>query len=900
MRGRISTSTKVFAVTFVCGVLGAIYGAVSLVKKYPWTAPTTNFAEAKSSLFFEPFPQSAMEEERLARKNLRRFPKQEQKRRQDIQLRRMRVVNSALSDIFIEGSAQFTAHVDPLFQALSGTPWPVLDLARSVGVENEVKRNLSYILLPGQNTTELTEALLLNAGEEIRLSYAITKNRRTVSFNVFPVVPSNVRALVGQYSSWGKSFGDLEVNTISNVQIPVSDATAGTLRLQCVMGSFYLMEAKVTQREGSGRMPIQIAGDSPMWRSNSKFFSSSGGEVKEADEAEIEAAEEGGEPIAPAQAEEEKEKSAAPAPVNLPIEIPDDERANIQVPSSVGRTTALGYNVVLFQLESIPWEIVSDPAQFRMLAPNLANFASQSFQVLGKLDVPESGDELFRRMILGTSPSRSFIENPALLSQLLLDPREYNFYARLRSFGYHVAGIAPASAYGANPAISWAEGFPRLAGRWLDESDWNMFRKRRDLDAVREPVSGLDAVFPTKSLELAPPLSTAEYGNMGAYLQRALKTGDVPDWRANELFFPDGRKLYFARVVDTFQSWIKENLQTRFFLHVDLDGRNQKSRSSLRDFWKVLKARRIRAFTDAKKSEQLARIVHLDRAFGQMVDALTAKRLEHRTVVAVVLPHASKLALNSQGASFFLKVPGLLPKRERFIENMNLDDVASTVATTVGIPLGSNVSDSVEPFGGRALELKLESGTQPTTQARKSAVRQYHAYIFPSETGCDPFEWYGDTPIFGVQASLPIVEVNPSKTVLRIFPCALSAPLVRLSWYQNLQPPMKIDGTQEGVESSLDARKTNILGGFFYSGKKADDLSAMPLFLFGRHFYKITDIPFTLKNVSKKELVQLFDVEEQPDANDESVLKHKLSLMSRMMSETEQKRTIVFFARSTP
>lgn len=909
MRGRVSRSTKIFVAGFaLCAALAVAYG-FKLVSRYPWVAVTSNFDEGKSSLFFENWPLSLLEDERSARKNLRRFPRSEQQRRLEIQLRRMKVVNSALSDIFLDSNSQFLTSGDSVFDVVSGVPWPQIITGRILSADlatpNVLGRNVSYAVLPSANGARLTEAIVLNAGDELRLNFPITKSRRTIDFKIFPLTPTSVRAFVGQHSSWGKSFSDESVNSPSDVQIPVADATASNLRLQCVQGRFLLISAKVAQHENSARMPIQVYRGSSLWAPNPKLFDSGSDSNRTApEEPEMDAAANEESDVASSSEEVQPESElqppvvATPAPTKELVD-PLDEIANPQVPSSVKRTTALGYNIAFYQLEALPWDIVSDDELFGRLAPNLSKFFADSFQVRGKLELPSNNIELFRRTVIGTAPSPHQVEQSVILKQYLERKESLNLYAQLRTFGYHVASFATPKALGLPEQISWGSEFPlSLRGRWLAENDWKLFESRRSIDAVHEPVTGLDAVFPTKSEEVAAPLKDSDFDAIGSYLRHSTKAQEVfPDWRANEVILTDGRSQFHARMVAAYQKWQRENPNDRTFMHVYLDGKDENSRPSLKDFWKVVQIRRIRAFTDSKRSMQYAKIVHLDRAFGQMLDALTATKLQHRTVVAVLLPHVTELSAEKSGGSFFLKVPGLLPKRDKAIESISLEDVMATVFTTVGIPLGADVEDSVVAYSGHVLE-STSSKTVPveTVRSGSSKVRRYYMYILPGKTGCQSIEWRSSHGVFGVEASLPVVERSQDGNALEVFPCSISQSHVELSWYQEINEQFSPEPNEElKSEELITLNAQELLGGFFYTGKKQPDFERLPNFVFGKRFLRFSDLGLSTKDFTGERVERILDAGDLRFPHNRDEVLKKLEYLAK---HSKDERTVIFFGRS--
>lgn len=912
MRTRFSLFTKLTFAGLCLGIAGGTLFSLRLLQKYPWQTVSPKLSNVKSSIFVEHWPTSSLDEERQSRKNLRRYPKKEQERRLEIQRRRMKFVNSTLSDIFLDTNLQFTPNIDPIQGMISGLQWPNIKTLRS-STDPAMKNRISYVVLPSHNGTSLTEGLLMNAGEELRFTFPLSKSPRGFDFEIYPLTPTNLRAQIGQYSSWGRNFNETDINSLQSTYVPMNDPSASSLRLQALSGSFYILEPKITVRESTGRMPVQISMTSQLWKPNPQFFVSGTPQTVASETEESEAMLQNGveDPAAQAgdasqtTAESDATAGASALTTGSPSLDLDllEQRANQQIPANGKHTTALGYNLVLFQLESIPWKYFSDFETFEKVAPNIANFMTQSVNVLGRLDVPNSKNDLYRRTILGNEIAPSHILNGLLLKQYLNNESVHNLYYLLRKYSYHVASFAPAETLGINSSLTANENMPRLTGRWLDETDQLLFDKRAQIDAQNEPLIGLDAVFPSKTFDLKLPLRADDYREFSKLLARTAEASQrFPDWRANDLVMLDNRSSYYAKLVESFQNWVKDNTQLRFFAHVLVDDLHQKTRPSIKDFWKIVKLRRINAFTSPEKTADFARLALLDKSFGQMIDAVSAKRIEHRTIVGVIIPHTSTATSRNTGASLLIKIPGTLTQNDTRIENINVDDVVSTMLTRIGIPMGQNVPDSISNFNGRDVETisPNDAPTKRTAKAESTATKRFFMLINPLKQGCAPFEWRAANPIFGLRATSPVIETSNSANWIRVFPCSIKETPVQISWYQEVPVyPASIDDAETVIFRATDVPR--LLGGHFVYDERKQPIANLPMFVFGKRMYQSSELVFAMNEYQGEELARIFEFDSGFNDSAMKLLLKKMNVLANVTDAGKQsQRTVVFFGRGEP
>jgi hypothetical protein len=923
------------------GVLGGgVFMGYRIVRNFPWTFKSTRFDMAKGTLFSIPWPMSPTEEEKASKKSAKRFPKNEMARRANIQLRRMKTLHTPIFDIFSDSTVQHVPALDGMNGAF--TPlfsFPVLDTERVIQSGNGT-RNISYVVVPYAHGSVLEEGMLLKGGEELRFQFPVVRNRRHLLFSVLPLTPGTMRVYFGQYTV-SKVFSELDVHKQQVISIPVNDTTANAMRIASLSSHFYILQPKVYQREPTGRLPIQVSAKSKLWAFKGGSAAPIVPEVPVDPAAEhiLEKSEDEPlpKPASPSEKEAHPEHAAgvAPTPVaepELPIFDPASEVENPQVSVQDKASVALGYNVLLLQLESIPQEVLADHEFFEKSAPHLFQLMKNSLQVSLTPNLPLGSRLLFHKTVLGNGVLSEESENPFLLKRMLEKANGETLYQRFRNYGYHVVSMGPSEAYGLNEGISYGSESPPLEGRWLTPNDWNFAKRNKDIeDEMKEP-TGLEAIFASQAHQIPPPFSDVELQKLSRYSEfLAQNMGHTPDWRANQLYFLDNRFMYHPRVIDAFQNWSKSQnvsrggFQSRSMVHVILDAMDGTSRPTFKDFVSVLKHRSFGALSE-KMRESYTRLVLLDRSVGQMLETLNARLLEHRTVVAVMIPGQEVSANQTRSGSVFLKVPGLLPQRESQKATAPLSTVLSTLLSVVGIPSDTPPIDEYHPNKVAAeppvlppietAEKAVPGRELNSTMTALPDVKRYNLFLNPGKNGCLPFEWNTRDRIFGLQSSHPIVEHSIERGILKFYPCATSANLVKIHWFQEKR---KVENSEPEKETKRDSRKerdyrrerekehdlfvdenrlTPLIGGFFHSREQVNPgKSELPVFYFGKKSLRLGTLPFSLVKLNEQEVHSIFDRDDARNISEDLVLR-KLNLARVHAHRKDKEKTTLLFWRS--
>ncbi|MEN9810423.1 MAG: hypothetical protein RLZZ488_1990 [Pseudomonadota bacterium] len=968
-----------FFISLAVVVLLVLSAAAWLVSKYPWPVLHADFSQAKESVFLGHWPQPSIEEDKQERKKLRRFPKSEQQRRLGIILRRMDYLNVPIFDLFLDQGIQFLTPEVPV-GASPAVPliWPSLPSKRLFGSAESSLRDVRYIVLPTPFGAQCVEGIHLVAGEEIRVNLPPAKNKRNITFNVLPLAPSNMRAWIGQFS-WGRQFNDSEVNKVHSVSIPVNDPAATMLRLSMGSGSVLMTSGSISQWDRVGRLPVQVGESSSLWRtanekvsveeeSSQEVVAEEGGEESPAmpantQSAGVKVAENSAPAAIPAQAGSkvatnekgkkdgsESEKKTTEKKVNPLDELLDPESVKynsvIDVPGS--DSVAVGYNVLFIQLDPALNEAFSNEAQLAELAPRLHSFLQNSLNI--PTQIPNvSAAELFQHTIVRQNAELIPVGLPILTKDLLTGSGVFNLYQEFRNYGYKVVSFAPSKALALPEALSRGHEIPRVDGRWLEQNDWKFVARRKELDQQNEPVTGLDAIFKNEQTASVQAISETEFNKMAEMLEGLERSSDaIPDWRANEIAVISDNMLYLPRLVDGFQRWMRENTQTRFLAHVYLNNDDWALRPSFKDFLKVLKYKKLKALAFPAVSDKLARIVMLDRVFGNLIDTLIARRTFHRTAVALILP-SNSVGRKEQAGRLLVSVPGLKGRSPAVATNSSFDDSLATVAQIVGVQLNQFDVNGRRIFKGLSLEavkrqptppnpaqiekasasgkknelekptqernsqsLQSDSGTQqnsnqlgatvlaegalPASETAEALgqlqhVSRFRMIVLPRAAGCQPFEWTASSSYFGLVSSQPIVEEPlPRGKVIRVFPCSLRDQVIELSWFQSHLGAQQTSFSAQNVSQWL--------GGSFRLNSEASsgETRDAPLFLVGPQALALDSLPLRLQKFSPQEIPLVFDVSPNAAAGRET-LARVLNLSSQIQSPQMSARTLVYFFR---
>ncbi|MEY4066688.1 MAG: hypothetical protein RIR26_2896, partial [Pseudomonadota bacterium] len=632
-----------FFLTAFIMILLSTMGLAWLAHRYPWPIPLIDYSLAKPSPFVTHWPMTALDEDRQERKKLKRFPRSEQQRRLGVMMRRMDYLTVPLFDFFMDSGLQiFGPEVPAGVAPASSLIWPTLSTGRKLGSLDSSFRDVRYVVLPNPSGAQCVEGIRVSAGEELRVNLPMSRNKRNVSFGVVPLAPSNLRAWLGQFS-WARQFTDVDVNRLQTVTIPVNDATATLLRLSMGSGEIMLTSASLSQWERTGRFPVQMGKQSKFWKSANE--NSLVDAVAEEQSPEIAGEESGlseetqtatvpvkvaasGQPSgaelaqsvttdgsrlssttdsSPASAskanpveklsETEKSKSSKSKPDQQSTEDlldPATVKFNPVMAVPGEKSVAIGYNVLLIQLDSLVSEVLSDERLASALTPHLQEFRRGALSMSIAMHPHSRATELFQQTIVRQFGDPLPVGLPILMKDLVSGRRVFNLYQEFRNFGYKSVSFAPPAALALPEALSSAHDVGRMDGRWLDGNDWTFLSRRKELDQQNEPASGLEAIFKSEKGMTTSAMSEGDFSRLGGLLEGLERSSDsVPDWRANEMAVISSQDYYLPRLLDSFQRWLKENSQVRFFGHMYLVNEDRTLRPTFKDFFRVLKHNKL-------------------------------------------------------------------------------------------------------------------------------------------------------------------------------------------------------------------------------------------------------------------------------------------------------------------
>ncbi|KAB8039732.1 hypothetical protein GCL60_05575 [Silvanigrella paludirubra] len=838
-----------------------------IVYFYPIPTITNNFNTAHFSRLLSPWPMSALDQELLERRRLKRYAKGEQLRRMEKQLQRMENLNIPIYDLFLDANAEIsnskyiTAPDDVSFL------WPILPAKKIfTNLTNPTNsRKSSSVIFPLNHRSQITEGVLLVGGEEIKATIPMVKGRRSFSFNLFLLTPGSIRISLGQYV-WAKSFTDDDVQRRIKLSIPINDSTATSIKIISISSSFYLLNANVNHLEHSGRSPIRVSNTSNFWLPNNNYLVSNQKNDNQSTEddtsADTEDTEEEKilEDVKPEEAKLDEFNANQNSTSNKQqpkkgveqAQDPLNQIANPQILTNDNYTTAFGYNIVFLQIPKIPDFIMKNKKIFNKTAPAISNLMEQSVVFNKSISISDNASENFRRFIFSDS---NFLnsDNISIAKEEINENKNKNTYYQLRKYGYNIVGISYPEAYYFNKNISDSSEFSSIYGKWLERNDWTFANKNLKIDDRNIPVTGLDAIFKTNTKGIAAPLSQKDFPIISNFLASASQNIDrIPDWGLNEYILINNKESYIPRLIDAFQNWTHENQQSRFLAHLLVDTDPHLIRPTIKDLGKSIATLGLSSFLNPLELDDLANLAYIDKAVLQILDTLKARKLENRTIIFALIPIDKGDNKKSYYATGLYKIPGLIPQKNINFENIKINNIVSTILTNVGIPL-DNSSQSGNQFSKDIMLEKISLKNYNEEKENRIKIKnnfiKYSMIIKPDENNCAPFLWNSkNEPIFSFQSNLPIYQII-SDNQIEFFPCSIKNKNIQLSWYQRGE-------IKDLPTSNID----DFLGGSF-SYKK--DSTSLPTFYFGKSLIPSDNISFYFDSMNKPQFEQIFSVEYQ-------------------------------------
>lgn len=261
----------------------------------------------------------------------------------------------------------------------------------------------------------------------------------------------------------------------------------------------------------------------------------------------------------------------------------------------------------------------------------------------------------------------------------------------------------------------------------------------------------------------------------------------VPEWDPNEYVLINSYGLYIPRVVDAFQNWSLENQQSRFLAHILLDPGPHLIYPTLKDLGRSLSTLGLSSIVSPMQIDDFANLSYIDRALGQIMDTIKARKIENRTIFFVLMPIDKGDGKKSSLATGIFKIPGLVPKKNISFENISINDISSTLLTTVGIPAGKNIANASSDINGFMLEkidLKEYNAKKLDNEKSNKQFIKYSMIIKPDANNCSSFMWNSKKqPIFSLQANFPIYQLLTDNSI-EFFPCSIKNKFINLTWYQ--------------------------------------------------------------------------------------------------------------------
>ncbi len=846
-----------FAFLFVFSIIVA-----SITYYYPIRSFSSNLSKPKFSPFVTSWPISAIDLEFQERKRLKRYAKAEKKRRLERQLQKMNVLNVPIYDLNLDEDWDFKGDNSLYAPRQSEILWPVLPYSQKSSTSGYLKSS-SLLVIPDANWSSIYEGIYLEGGSEIKATVPILKEKRSLSFKVFPLAPGNLRILLGQYV-WAHSFSVDDIHKLQKIVIPINDLSATTIHLMSISFSGYLVDLSVNQIIKNAREPIQLSRTSLYWSSNPKYLHSqtkgipnTDFVVEDDDLSEIE------ESSSPQQDTTIKENELYSSPIvsstdslpstfnsaevflpgrasKYPLEANDPiaQVANPQQLSSNEYTTAYGYNIVLIQFPRINTEFLNDKNILNKVAPNINSLINTAAFFDKNIEIEKKNISLFRSTILNNY-NESFEENLPYLHNVLSEHEDKNVYYKFRKYGYKVVSIATSQALLFAPGFSSGTGFSGLNNRWLSVQDTNLQNRTIQIDEKQSSVSGLDAIFKAESSKKTlQPLSFSDFQQASGFLKGISQNLEaIPRWHPNQYLLISAGEGGVQKSIYAFQNWVIENPQNRFFAHILLPEGYNGSKPSLGSFRRSVFASGLFTLFKPRKISELSTLSLADMALENVMDTIKARHVQNRTILFLLFPDSYE----ENRASGLYVIPGLYGRKDTH-HLVTMSDVTSTLFSSIGIPSGKNIQQTTVPSAasGNMLEVSRYINDSSVNTSQNDTVK-YTMIMKSGKNGCQPFLWKSNgSAIFDMKGDNPSYEVI-GKNTLKFYPCSFPKAIETFTWYQK-------------TFSQLN------LGGKFYYLKAKNDY---PHFFAGPSLISFYDPIFFLQGLNSSKINDMFFVSEK-------------------------------------
>jgi hypothetical protein len=807
---------------------------------YPIQTISKNFQAEHFSKLIAPWPMSALETEMMERRRLKRYAKKEQVRRMEKQLQKMEILQIPIYDLFLDNNAEISN--GRIIHSADGTSflWPVLPGKKIFHnfTNSNFSRKSSSVLFPFRHWSQVTEGILLLGGEEIKASIPFIRGRRNFGFTIFLLTPGSLKVSLGQYV-WSKTFTEDDVQKKIKISIPINDSKATHIKIVSISSSFYLLNAHVNHTEYNARSPIRVSTVSKFWLPNKSLLLSS----NKNDSPEEDSFDEKETKKTKKDEENEQQKLK-----KIFLKDPLEQKVNPHISTNENYSTAFGYNILFIQTPKIKEYIFKNKKILQKIAPTLSSLLDDSIFFSDAVFISENVSENFRKFI-HTTPRPLNEDNIVVTKDIINEEKINNIYYEMRKYGYQVVSIAYPEALYFKKNTSNSYNISYIYGKWLEKNDWELAEKNIKIDDRTAPASGLDAIFKTSPKSIPAALSQKDFSKISKYLLEISKNVDsVPDWGANEYILINHEELYVPRTVEAFQNWTQENPQSRFLAHILIDNKDKLIKPTLKDLGKSLSTLGFSAFLRPTKIKELSKVHYIDRAIGQILDTLTARKIENRTIIFILSPVEKKESKKISFANGIFKIPGLIPKKNIFSEKIKITDISKTLFANVGIPLNKFSEENL--LRAKILEIQNQEESKKTEKnRRKFYFKKYSIIIKPDEQNCSPFLWNSkNEQIIDIQSNYPIYQ-KINENLIEIFPCEIKRKIIHLTWYQKSQ-----------INSFLLNNIEDFLGGNFLYKKP---LKELPYFYFGSNFISSKNIAFYFDSIQKKDLEKIFIVEDK-------------------------------------
>ena len=555
----------------------------------------------------------------------KKFPKSEIKRRRDRDMRKITHISLKVGDFLLDSptiSSRF-AREDP--SLAFDTQWPSIEFPVKMQTPAAYRRNIEGVFLPKLSSLTVSEGVALLPGEELAFQLPYVPGKKRFSARILPRVPGYFTIRAGKYSQT-YNFKPEDTNRIVSISMTINDNTAKKMSVVSQTFKGRILQPKLAQWSQRGVGTVAFPTGTKDWE------------------------------LLP--------QDTVPYPDLNGEDFQDtlNIQPNIQFFNG-DEPKATGMNVLFYQWPTLEQNELEFILRNKSLFPFFTQFANVAQASSYDPKVALKHEEIFKETI-------QLKENTLL-------------YTTLRWFGYHTAFLGNGENVGMNNSEALLNyNLNDFKGRYLTETDSALVAQTKAMDTPKEEQSGWASLFPALAKQ---PIVNNINSNLLNWLDDSIPLAayyskHFQHLRLNDYILTSTKSHSLQSLFATFEEWINQdsNWRSRFFLHSVMPNNRNSIPVSFQTLLKVLATDTPSHRLSLEDVRQAGRLVEVDFFFQNVDWLLKAKGIHHRTVLNFLIPVNTNSGIKYYN---YMRVPGVkaLSKKPKDISHMPLVEVLDSI-----------------------------------------------------------------------------------------------------------------------------------------------------------------------------------------------------------------------------